>query len=271
MLFTKKGIDRLNQQRDNDERLATLDWLTKTDYRSQQNQFAHERQEGTAQWFLTSSEFDNWLSQEGSTLFCQGMPGAGKTILTSAVIEHLQTKFQNDREVGIAYVYCDYKRQQEQSPRHLLLSLLRQLCEIQIELPESVKSLISKHKAKQTSPPLSEITQTIRSVSSSLTRSFIIVDAIDECQEAGGLREVFLKALLEIQSTGRTNIFITSRYRIEIIENSIRYKILEVRASEGDVRLYVEQRLSTLPSFITKRPGFQQEIKTAIVEAVNGM
>lgn len=90
-------------------------------------------------------------------LFCPGIPGAGKTILTSIVVDHLYTKFQKDTDIGIAYLYCNFRRQDEQKAKELLASLLKQLAQGLPSLPESVKSLYDSHKDKRIEPTFNEI------------------------------------------------------------------------------------------------------------------
>jgi hypothetical protein len=127
----KVGVDRLHERQDNQERReehqVILNWLTPIDYAPQQNDFIKRRQEGTGEWLLKSNKFQDWVNQIRQSLFCPGIPGAGKTMLTSITVEHLCTKFQNDTTVGIAYVYCNFRRQDEQKPHNLLSSLLKQL------------------------------------------------------------------------------------------------------------------------------------------------
>lgn len=41
---------------------------------------------------------------------CPGDPGAGKTVVTFIVVDHLVKTLVNDN-VRVAYVYCDYKDQ----------------------------------------------------------------------------------------------------------------------------------------------------------------
>jgi Cdc6-like AAA superfamily ATPase len=67
------------------------------------------------------------VETEKQTLFCPGIPGAGKTILTSIVIDKLTTQFGNDESIGVAYIYCNFRRQDKQKPGDLLTSLLKQL------------------------------------------------------------------------------------------------------------------------------------------------
>ncbi|RYP62353.1 hypothetical protein DL771_009766 [Monosporascus sp. 5C6A] len=60
------------------------------------------------------------LSKVRQVLFCPGMPGAGKTILTSVVIKHLWDTFQDDPTIAIAYIYCNFRQQYEQKIEDLL-------------------------------------------------------------------------------------------------------------------------------------------------------
>jgi Cdc6-like AAA superfamily ATPase len=101
----KEVRNGITQLRKHNEYQAVLDWLTPVDYATQQSDFISRRQEGTGQWLLDSDQFRNWVDQSNQTLFCPGIPGAGKTMMTSTVVEHLQTRFRNDSSVGIAYIY----------------------------------------------------------------------------------------------------------------------------------------------------------------------
>jgi hypothetical protein len=128
-------VDRLHERQDDQERGTILDWLTPIDYASQQSDIIGRRQEGTGQWLLNSDEFKNRVNHSNQTLFCPGIPGAGKTMITAIVADYLCTKFQNDASVGIAYLYCNYQPQQEQKPEDLLSSLLKQLAQEQPVVP----------------------------------------------------------------------------------------------------------------------------------------
>lgn len=115
---TKEYVDRLHKRQEDresrQEHRAIVDWLTPIDYAPQQSDFIARRQEGTGQWLLDSNEFQIWLKQSRQTMFCPGMHGAGKTIIASIVVDHVYTTFQNDASIGIAYLYCNFRRHQEQ-------------------------------------------------------------------------------------------------------------------------------------------------------------
>jgi NACHT domain len=228
------------------------------------------QQPGTGQWLLDSEKYQTWLKTSAQTLFCPGIPGAGKTILTSIVINDLITRRQNYPSIGIAYLYCDFGRRNEQKAGDLLASLLKQLTRGQSSLPGSVKDLYDRHKAERTWPLLNEILRVLQSIVAMCSRVFIIVDALDECQAADGSR--FLKEIFALQAAKcGANIFATSRFIPEI---TIKFKqsiSVEIRASDEDIRRYLEGHMGQLPSFVQQDQQLQGEIKTKISDAVDGM
>jgi Cdc6-like AAA superfamily ATPase len=246
-------------------------WLTPVDYGTQQSDFLKRRQEGTGQWLLESAKYQTWLTTNKQTLFCPGIPGAGKTILTSIVVDHLTTKYSRDPKIGIAYVYCNFQRKDEQKLNHLLASLLKQLVQSQPSLPKSVKELYDRHYDQKTLPSLDDIIGTLRSVVSMYSWVFIIVDALDECQTDDGCRARLLSELFALQKTHETNLFVTSRPLPDIVSQFQNCESLEIRAIRNDVERYLEGHMDQLLSFVQGNRQLQTDIKTAISEAVDGM
>jgi hypothetical protein len=105
--YVRAGIDNREAS---DEQRTILNWLTPIDYAVQHADFINRQQAGTGQWLLDSAEFKAWVDSEKQTLFCPGIPGAGKTILTSIVVDNLSTHFEEDESVGITYIYCNFRR-----------------------------------------------------------------------------------------------------------------------------------------------------------------
>lgn len=265
------GINRLGRRQDDQERAEIFDWLSPITYSTQQTDFITRRQEGTGQWLLSSDEFQQWLRKNDQTLFCPGIPGAGKIILTSIVIDCLEKKFQNDNSIGIAYLYCNFRRQHEQNPVNFLASLLKQLLQEQPSMPESMKSLYEFHKRKQTPPSFDEISKELHSVVANNSRTFIVIDALDECQVSNSGRRKLLSEIFNPQVKTGVNVFATSRFIPEIIKEFEGSVLLEIRASDEDVQRYLDGHILELPSFVTRRHNLQEEIKTEIIKAVDGM
>jgi ankyrin repeat protein len=269
-------VDRLHARQDNrehrEEHQAILNWLTPLDYAAQQSDFISRRQEGTGQWLLNSDKFEKWVDQTNQTLFCPGIPGAGKTISASIVIDELYVKFQNDVSVGIAYIYCNFRQQQEQKPVDLLASLLKQFIQGLPSVPQSMIRLYEHHQEKRTRPSFDEISHALQSVVPNYSKAFIVTDALDECQVFNGGRKRFLAELFNIQAKTGASLLATSRFIPEIEkEFEGRSARLEIRASDNDLQRYLDGHMFRLPSFVSRSTDLQKEVKTAIINAVDGM
>lgn len=269
--LTRENVVKLVRHQENQEWQAILDWLTPMDYAAQQSDFLTRRQEGTGQWLLDSTEFQTWLETDRQTLFCPGMPGAGKTIITSIVVDKLTTRFYDDKSIGIAYLYCNYRQQDEQRAEALVASLLKQLTQSLSYMPDAVKSLYDRHKCKRTRPTFKEISKSLKSVAALYTKVFVIVDALDECQIAGGCRAALLSEVFSLQVNCRVSFFATSRFIPDITEKFNEGLPLEIRASNQDVQRYLDGHISQLPGCVLRSLELQDEIKAEISKAVNGM
>ncbi len=269
---TLQGIDNLREQQDHqqtaEERKAMLNWLSTADYTAQQHDLINDRQPGTGQWVLESKVYRTWMQAEGQTLFCPGIPGAGKTFITSTVIENLSTKYQDDSTVTVVYLYCNFKRKDEQNLYHLLVSLLRQLIESQ-ETPHMVtRDLHIKHQKKQSRLSLEEISRCIQSVAASYSKVYILVDAFDECQTVDGCRSKLISELFNLQKRCVINLFATSRDIPEIVQRFEGVEMLRIFASSEDVQMYLDGRMDEVSGY---KESLREEIKAEIIESVQGM
>ncbi|KAJ5552018.1 hypothetical protein N7535_000035 [Penicillium sp. DV-2018c] len=268
MAATKKTLEQLNQRQDSHEDRFILNWLTPVDYTSQQSDYLSRRQAGTGQWLLDSKEYINWIHTRQATLFCPGIPGAGKTICSAIVIDDLTTRFEDNLDVGIAYVYCNFNRHDEQGAPDLLLSLLKQLAQRKSSVPDAVKDLHKRYKTTSTRPQIGDISKALHSVASTYSHVFIVVDALDECESTS--RAKFLTEIMKIRDEAGLNILATSR-PTEIYNVFRDGNCLEIRANDEDVRQYLEGNMFRLPGFVTRNIALQEEIITTISNYVQGM
>ncbi len=243
------------------------------EYDAQQQDLCNRRQSGTGQWLLNSTEYQTWRETPGQTLFCPGIPGAGKTMLAAIVVEDLTTRYRQIPEVGIAFVYCNFRRRDEQTTDQLLASVLKQLSRQKPSLPDNLRELWNKHREKQTRLSFDDVLKILRLTVSSFSRVFIIVDAVDECQRSDGCRTTLLTEIRSIQQNLKVNILATSRFIPEIVDHfrSVGSVGLEVSASREDVERYIDGNMMHLPSFVQRNLKLQADIKTSISVAVDGM
>jgi NACHT domain len=272
-VVTRIGTDVAEMRRimDKNEDIEILNWLTPVDYGPQQSDYIRRRQAGTGQWLLNSTEYQSWLKTSKQTLFCPGIPGAGKTILTSIVIDNLITMFGDDENVGIAYIYCNFQQRDIQTAEGLLRSLLKQLTQELSSLADCVKHLYNRRGAKQTPPSFDDFLRALQSVAAMYSRVFIVVDALDECQASDSCRSTLLSEIFSLQARTGASFFATSRPIPDIGAEFKGCLTREILASDEDVYRYLGGHMPQLPKFVLGLPELQKEIRTEITKAVEGM
>jgi Cdc6-like AAA superfamily ATPase len=273
MTQTASGMRQIKAGLDKIEESEILNWLTPFDYGSQQSDYLERRQPGTGQWLLDSKEFRHWIGTENQTLFCPGIPGAGKTILTSMVIDSLIIRCQHYPGSKFAYIYCNFRRQHEQRIIDLLSSLLKQLLQVQTEssLPNNIRELYNHHRAHRLRPSREELFEALESVVALGKRVYFVIDALDECQTQDGCQQTLISYLFTLQERYGVNIFATSRFITGISYRFESAKSLEIRASEYDIKRYLENSMKNLRAFIQEDEKLRDEIKLRISKAADGM
>ncbi|RYP26030.1 hypothetical protein DL768_011840 [Monosporascus sp. mg162] len=265
-----KSVDAIQQDQNRERHDMIMRWLSSTDFPAQQSDLMARRQEGTGVWFLNSPEFTGWIHGSKQTLFCPGIPGAGKTMVAAIAIDHLLRTTQSNT-IGVAYIYCDYKAQADQTTPSLLAAILKQLAQARPCVADPVARLHNQHAYRRTRPSLEEIISALRSVLSNYSSVYVVVDALDECASKDGTRSQLLAKLRDLQSNTDMRLMVTSRPITEI-ENEFRsMPTLEVRASDTDVKRFVLGQIYRLPKCVQRDDELQDFVQNKIVEAADGI
>jgi NACHT domain. len=212
------------------------------------------------------------LSRKPVTLFCPGIPGAGKTFLVSIVIDYLQQKL-GESDVGIAYLYCDYRHIDNQTVEQLIANLVKQLFRNKFPPPPAVMDAYNRHGKKHRSQPsLSDVEDMFHAVTALYKDGvFVIVDALDECQMSNNVRSKFIKTLLQLQSRGtNVNLLATSRPEPDIMEAFSGYSYLEIIAQKDDIERYIRNRMSDW-HVVSNYPDLRDEVVSCIISVADGM
>ncbi|ERF68520.1 hypothetical protein EPUS_05659 [Endocarpon pusillum Z07020] len=253
-----------------EEEREAIHWLSPLDFASKHADAVSRRQQGTGRWLLESSEFRSWIQTPGKVLWCPGIPGAGKTILTSTVIDHLEEQHKR-RRVAVAYVYCVYNGAQ-QTAASLLGSLLKQLALQDNAIMDDIKSCQKQHVRCGTRPSLHEISALLRSQVRNFDEVFIIIDALDECPEADQVRNNFLNGVRSLLP--HIQLMVTSR-PIASIESMFKEDTqLEIRAHDEDIRTFIESHIQLQKELVDVLEGHddvQSVIVSTLLEKTNGM
>ena len=246
-----------------------MEWLSPTGFPTQHD-IITPKQEGTGQWFLDSSEFKRWLKGFDKTLFCPGIPGAGKTMMAAIAIDYLCRTARCD-DIGVAYLFCNYKAQSYQSLPSLLAALLKQLVQSRPDIAAPVIHIYDHHSKQGSRPSLDEILRVLQFVCSNYITVYIVVDALDECADRDGARGRLIDKLRGLQAKTDVRLLFTSRFIPEITQKFQSDPMLEVCASEEDVRRFIAGQMPRLPNCIQRDEELKQAAQNKIVEAIDGM
>lgn len=227
----------------------------------------------TGDWLLVSGAFVMWQQDKHSSLWLNGIPGAGKTILCSTAIDFLQ----KNRDVNEAVLiwYFDFSDDQKQLLDALLRSLLAQACELLDQIPPEVMDLFVTDKEHTRHPSLDRKTllDLMKTVFASFDNVMIVVDALDESSEVSSV----LGFLHDLKGTAFENVkwLVTSRQKQEIGESLLGIQTgvvsLDNTFVDADIRCFISQCLTRDPKLSSKPARIKQQIEDTLTEKAHGM
>ncbi|KAI1086177.1 hypothetical protein F5B19DRAFT_182353 [Rostrohypoxylon terebratum] len=272
-----KVIDRMRQWNERNtlhDGPIILPWVKTIDYHSYQRKLSSERQPGTGQWFIDSEEFHRWSDSEDQTLFCSGERGAGKTILTSLVIDELQSCFNTNETISITYLFLNPEMQQEKSPEILCISLLQQLLNQRKSSPSNIKSIYDRYEIDKVRPPLEDILKGLELAALLFSRVYIVVDALDEVPTE--YREKFLSSVFHLQKEcspllQKVKFFATYRFDMSPTRLFQQALTLRIEAKPEDVSKYVYGNLHHFSTFIKHDGQLPEAMTSAIMQFTKGI
>ncbi|KAF2224387.1 hypothetical protein BDZ85DRAFT_216344, partial [Elsinoe ampelina] len=241
---------------------AILKWLHPVDASAVLYGHLSQRQEGTCQWFFDSMLYKDWQSGAQKTLFCPGIPGAGKTTLAAAIIDHLKRHVLSNVS-ECAYIFCNYKSEAEQTLPNLLAGLLQQVVR---NRPDAMGPVAELHN-KGGEPTSTEYGQALLRVCSATTTTYLIIDALDECSDT--VRDPLLDIVSRLQANHDVRLLCTSRLIPDVEERFQDCPQISILADSADVRKYLESQ--SLPKCVRRDPGLQDQVYADIVASADGI
>ena len=163
---------------------------------------------------------------------------------SSLVIDTL-CKQTVERNAAVACFYFDFAAMEEQSPAAVLGSVLKQVVGGLEEVPERIVKVF-RDRGKFIGAPrlgLSEIVEFLRDISSS-RRTFICIDALDECQPRHRMK--LLDSLNQIlRKSPGARIFLTGRPHIlsEIDKHLAGAATRSITPTKDDIIIFLREKL----------------------------
>lgn len=189
------------------------------------------------------------------------------------MVNYLEQTF-SPGDAAVIYIYNSYKEHDEQSATNLVGSLLQQVVRKKSVISDGIMTMYQQHLDQRTRPSLSDLSSALRRESKDFTHVFILVDALDECAEANGVRGSLLEELRGQLVEPNTRLMITSRFITGLEYDPNKVIFLEIRASDDDVKEYLHCRISKerrLARHVERDEDFHDAIIKTIVNNAEGM
>ncbi|KAG5807071.1 hypothetical protein H9Q74_012590 [Fusarium xylarioides] len=197
-----------------EQRHRVCNWLTSTDPSPIHNRSRKLYEDGTGSWMLRSQHWTRWLASSTRCLWVHGIPGSGKTILASWLIENVQShcKRVSTRKSPCvsAYYYCYFGHHQDESAP-FLGSVITQLSR-QADVISTLTHDLYRRGGEPSTPELLDALEQILRVFSSV---YIVIDAVDESNPRDDLLDV-IQTLVTDRRFTNLQILVTSREYIDI-------------------------------------------------------
>ncbi|KAG8349554.1 hypothetical protein FVEN_g12253 [Fusarium venenatum] len=245
MMSGMKRIEsKVDEVKEESYRRQILEWIGQKNWRHAHQAHFSRYEPGTGQWFLNHPDFKKWEVGHQQTLLCQGDPGAGKTVMASVMIDHLKSRACVEsaaNPTAVVFFYFSAADRNQQCPPYFMLSLMRQLIESSHRpLPKAATDWFEGYKDNgPSSLSMESLISGIIDISLSFANLFIVIDALDECEESA-LERGLLRELFKLQSRTKVNIAATSR-RLDWIKDIFKnlvpnYLLLPIEAADEDVK-----------------------------------
>jgi len=187
-------------------------------------------------------------------------------------MNHLETLFTEDKDVATLCIYFNYQNQHEQTVSNAIASLLRQIIQSWNTVSEKARSLYNAHSQLQTRPALSELMDMLENEMHYFSKVYIVIDALDECTEAGDARTQLLTILRALKAD--VNLLITSRPLDSIGTMLQGVPQLNIKAKSDDIRTYVLARMSEDIHLVGRKSDdgqLQEDIVKTCCDKADGM
>ncbi|KAL8792029.1 MAG: hypothetical protein Q9195_005370 [Heterodermia aff. obscurata] len=259
----------------NQEEDKVLQRISPVDPAAKLQAFRRDRQDGTGTWLFNLPEMMHWLDISNEALWIYGIPGAGKTILSTLVVDEVLSRKRSE-SIGTAYFYIRHDDTESHKPWNVLGSLISQLARqsstaLAYAMDSYTQSPSRYHdgtwaESHNLDPLLHKILEAFASV-------YIMIDGLDECGSIFDKnRKVLINTVSELhhiqQCSIRTLVFSRDEHDIRKQLSVTGFRNVSIAATSADLRLFTN---AWLPSLEIQSERLKIEIVDSLVEQANGM
>ncbi len=265
--------ERIQADAIDERRKQIFQWLAAPEPSPNHMKACQTRQQETGRWLLESSKYIAWKNQRASFLWVHGIPGCGKTVLCSTIIDDVASSCKTSVRNTIAYYYFDCNESKKQTCEGFARSLIAQLCGQNSENSKTMESLFAQCGEGQREPDIESLSQALRKLTDHFEEIYFVVDALDECVD----RSLVILLIDEVCGWHMQNlhILVTSRKDM-IIERGFQLLItdqihIQNCFVDADIKLLVRECLHSDPQLSQWSDSIKAEVERTLYDGSKGM
>ncbi|PBK64521.1 hypothetical protein ARMSODRAFT_466001 [Armillaria solidipes] len=191
------------------------------------------------QWLLRTKPYQLWRTcrtEINNVLWVRGKLGIGKTVLASVIVNDLNSMENVNISIAVAYVYCGHDQTSEMDPLNILGTITYQLLSLLPANSLAMNTLDDRHDLPAAVSE-SDLKVLLNIVLEGLGRSYIVIDALDECPA------VALQHLLPFlfSLSRQASILVTTRPNAPLIQRAFEGRVQSIVVTARDVNPDIEQ------------------------------
>lgn len=250
------------------------EWLSPPDPSTNLNHARELHQSGTGQWLLDSDKYKLWKATPGSFLWLYGIPGCGKTIISSTVVADLQDRKATAQ--SLLYFYFNFTDASKRLTENAVRSLADQLYHTSACTRGVLNTLFEACKEQQPSPRRLQVA--FQDMLNECKEVWIVLDGLDECDtrsqyDANGIMPWLTNMK---KSSKNIHLLVTSRpeqdIKFVIEEWAAPTQIISLQSDlvADDIGAYIKTKVDQMNRW-RSRPDIQDLVKNTLKAKADGM
>ncbi|KAF3907776.1 hypothetical protein ABW21_db0200332 [Orbilia brochopaga] len=265
-----------------DQRRSIMKWISSSDPQQDLARVSQDRVESSGQWLLEQRNnyntiYNSWLdSTDKRILRIVGRPGSGKSVLSTAIINHLQQqtylKAVVDPQTAICttYFFCS-KSTQGQDFRSILAGLMKQILVQLTEVPACVVDCFQRSSGidRNTLTIADGPEKLFKELSLCFYKLYVVIDGLDELAEPGDT----IKSLLQhIKDLPNVRTVFLSRDIPTINSRLSSYPVIRLDGenTSQDIDRYLREQLEEL-TLEDEEMEISPEVRDMLSKKADGM
>ena len=246
-----------------------MKWLSPMDMEEILSRESQHRTQPSGEWLLRHEVFQAWLRCQHRSIWISGLPGSGKTVLSTVVIDTVRDHIGKDSKQMLAFFFCDKSDENGQSALKVFASIIGQVLGQFEEIPDHMYAPYRNaiRYGRSCLSTLDQPTTILKDLASSFNKLYILIDGLDELCEAAIIIESIKDLMI---SATNIHLILLSRNMPTLKHRLKGFLRIELTSNlvSSDINNFISRELPALP---IEDPELLEHVFQRLSQSSNGM